>query len=114
MALGLVFLLNFLDHSINSDTDRTERLGWVSLGQVPFLVAGKGKRGELVTLDAQSQAAEAYRALRTGILFSGIEQPVRELIVTSAEMGEGKSRTAANLAVVLSQAGYKTLLMDAD
>ncbi|PYQ65148.1 MAG: hypothetical protein DMF54_11955 [Acidobacteria bacterium] len=114
LALGLALLFDYLDQSIKSDAELTDRVGLISLGHVPFLVAGKGKRGELVTLDAQSHAAEAYRALRTGILFSGVERSVKQLIVTSAEMGEGKSRTAANLAVVLAQAGYKTLLMDAD
>jgi len=113
-ALGLAFLLDYLDQSIKRDEELTTRLGLISLGHVPFLVAGKGKSGELVTLDAQSQAAEAYKALRTGILFSGIERDVKELVVTSAGMAEGKSRTAANLAVVLAQAGYKTLLIDAD
>ena len=114
VALGMAFLLDYLDQSIKSEEDLTERLGLISLGHVPFLVAGTGKRGELVTLDSQSHAAEAYKALRTGILFSGIERTLRELVVTSAEQGEGKSRTAANLAVVLAQAGHKTLLIDAD
>jgi capsular exopolysaccharide synthesis family protein len=114
VAIGLAVLLDYLDQSIKSDEELTERLGLVSLGHVPFLVAGTGKSGELVALDVQSQAAEAYKALRTGILFSGIERDINELVVTSAGMAEGKSRTAANLAVVLAQAGYKTLLIDAD
>jgi len=114
MALALAFLLDYLDQSIKSDDELTERLGLISLGHVPFLVASKGKRGELVTLDAQSHAAEAYKVLRTSIQFSGIERDLKELVVTSAEQGEGKSRTAANLAVVLAQAGFMTLLIDAD
>src|SRR5439155_23306677 len=114
LALGLAFLLDYLDQSIKSDDELTERLGLISLGHVPFLVASKGQRGELLTLDAQSHAAEAYRALRTGILFSGIDRDLKELVVTSPEQGEGKSRTAANLAVVLAQAGHMTLLVDAD
>jgi receptor protein-tyrosine kinase len=114
LALALAFLLDYLDQSIKSDEELTERLGLVSLGHVPFLVAGTGKRGELLTLDSQSHAAEAYRALRTGILFSGIEHDLKDLVITSAEQGEGKSRTAANLAVVLAQAGHRTLLIDAD
>jgi capsular exopolysaccharide synthesis family protein len=114
VALGLAFLLDYLDQSVKSDEELTERLGLVSLGHIPFLAAGTGRRGELVTLDAQSHAAEAYKALRTGVLFSGLERDVKELVVTSPEQGEGKSRTAANLAVVLAQAGYRTLLIDAD
>src|SRR5206468_6979301 len=73
-----------------------------------------GKGGELVALDHRAHAAEAYRALRTSIRFSGVDHELKEIVVTSAQAGEGKSRTAANLAVVLAQAGYKTLLVDAD
>ena len=114
VALGLAFLLDQLDQSIKGDEDLSEQLGLVSLGHIPFIVAGKGKRGELLTLDAKSHAGEAYRALRTSILFSGIDRELKEIVVTSASLGEGKSRTAANLAVVLAQAGHKTLLIDAD
>jgi capsular exopolysaccharide synthesis family protein len=114
LALGVAFLIDYLDQSIKSEEELTERLGLISLGHIAFVPAGKGKRGELVALDAQSQASEAYKALRTSILFSGIEHPIKEIVVTSAESGEGKSRTAANLAVVLAQAGHRTLLIDAD
>jgi capsular exopolysaccharide synthesis family protein len=84
------------------------------MGHLLFVPGGKGKRGELVALDAQSHASEAFKALRTSLLFSTIDQELREIVVTSAEMGEGKSRTAANLAIVLAEAGHKTLLIDAD
>lgn len=114
LALGVAFLIDYLDQSIKSEEELTERLGLIPLGHIAFVPPGKGKRGELVTLDAQSQASEAYKALRTSILFSGIDHPLKEIVVTSAGSGEGKSRTAANLAVVLAQAGHKTLLVDAD
>jgi capsular exopolysaccharide synthesis family protein len=60
-------------------------------------------------------ASEAYRALRTNVTFvrSG-EQPVRSLVVTSPGPSEGKSTTAANLAITLAQQGARTLLVDAD
>jgi capsular exopolysaccharide synthesis family protein len=79
-----------------------------------FVPAGKGKRGELVALDAQSHASEAFKALRTSLLFSAVDKELKEIVVTSAGLGEGKSRTAANLAIVLAEAGHKTLLIDAD
>jgi capsular exopolysaccharide synthesis family protein len=47
-------------------------------------------------------------------LFSTIDQKLKAVVITSAGAGEGKSRTAANLAIALAQAGYKTLLIDAD
>lgn len=114
VALGLAFGLDYLDQSIKGDDDLAERLGLHSLGQVGFIPAGTTKRGELVTLDGDSSASEAYRALRTSLLFSTMDQHLKAIVITSAEPGEGKSRTAANLAVVLAQAGYKTLLIDAD
>ena len=57
---------------------------------------------------------EAYKALRTNLLFSGVDKELKTVVVTSAVANEGKSRTAANLAVVLAQAGHRTLLVDAD
>ncbi|HET6311106.1 MAG TPA: polysaccharide biosynthesis tyrosine autokinase [Candidatus Nitrosotalea sp.] len=114
LALGLAFLLDYLDQSIKTDEELTERLGLIPMGHLLFVPSGKGKRGELVALDGQSHASEAFRALRTSLLFSTIDQELKEVVVTSAELGEGKSRTAANLAIVLAEAGHKTLLIDAD
>jgi capsular exopolysaccharide synthesis family protein len=68
----------------------------------------------VAVLDPRSQAAEAYRSLRTNIQFSAIEKPVRTLLVTSARPGEDKSVVAANLAVAFAQSGSKTILLDAD
>jgi receptor protein-tyrosine kinase len=114
LALGLAFLLDYLDQSIKGDDDLIERLGLIPIGHIPWVPVGKGKRSELVALDTQSPSSEAFKALRTGVLFSTIDQQLKAIVVTSAEMGEGKSRTAANLAIVLAQAGHKTLLIDAD
>jgi len=69
----------------------------------------------LVTIaDPQSAAAEAYRTLRTNILFSAVDQPIHMLTVTSAQVDDGKSTLLANLAVTLAQSGHTTLLVDAD
>jgi receptor protein-tyrosine kinase len=114
LAVGLAFLLDYLDQSIKTDEELTERVGLMPIGHLLFVPPGKGKRGELVALDEQAPAAEAYKALRTSLLFSTIDHELKEVVVTSAELGEGKSRTAANLAVVLAEAGHKTLLIDAD
>lgn len=114
VALGLAFLLDHLDQSVKNDEELTERLGIPSMGNLGFVASGKGKQGELVALDPHSHAAEAYKALRTSLHFSTVDQGSKVIVITSAELGEGKSRTAANLAVVLAQAGHKTLLVDAD
>jgi receptor protein-tyrosine kinase len=114
VAVGTAFLLDYLDQSIKSDDELTERVGLAAIGHVAFVPAGLGKRGELVTLDASSHASEAYKALRTSLLFSAIDQALKVIVITSAEQGEGKSRTAANLAVALAHAENRTLLIDAD
>jgi non-specific protein-tyrosine kinase len=62
----------------------------------------------------RSGVAEAYRTLRTNIEFSALDAPIRTLLVTSSVPGEGKTVTAANLAVVFAQAGRRVLLVDAD
>lgn len=72
-------------------------------------------KANLVTLvDPRSAAAEAYRTLRTNLMFSSVEHPIHTLLVTAAARGEYKSTALANLAVTFAQAGNKTIIVDAD
>lgn len=69
----------------------------------------------LITLkEPRAAASEAYRALRTNLMFSRVERPIITLLVTSAAQGEDKSIVLANLAVTLAQAGNRTIIVDAD
>ena len=69
----------------------------------------------LVTLaEPQSPASEAYRALRTNLQFSSLEKPLRTILITGVESGEGKSTTLANLAVVMAQGGKRVVAVDCD
>ena len=71
--------------------------------------------GRLVTvLDPTSAASEAYRALRTSLLFAQVDTPPRLIVVTSPGSAEGKSTVCANLGVVLAQAGKSILIIDCD
>ena len=67
VALGIAFLLDYLDQSIKSDEELTERLGLISIGHIAFAPAAKGRRAELLALDGRSPASEAYKALRTSL-----------------------------------------------
>lgn len=62
----------------------------------------------------KSPISEAYRTLRTNIQFSSFDNKVQIIVITSSGPGEGKSTTAANLAVVMAESGAKTILIDCD
>ena len=64
--------------------------------------------------DPKSQAAEAYRTLRTSIQFAGLDHKCRTVVVTSSSPGEGKSTTVANFGVVTAQAGQRVCVVDSD
>ena len=69
----------------------------------------------LITLtEPRSAAAEAYRTLRTNLMFSSVEHPISTLVVTAPAQGEGKSLVLANLAVTFAQSGHRTILVDSD
>ncbi|PJF40748.1 MAG: polysaccharide biosynthesis tyrosine autokinase [Chloroflexi bacterium] len=70
---------------------------------------------KLITLtDPRSPASEAFRTLRTNIMFSSVENPITTLTVSSPAQGEGKSTLIANMAVTFAQGGNKTILVDCD
>lgn len=76
---------------------------------------GASPEANLITLrDPGSAAAEAYRTLRTNILFSSLDKPLHTLLVTSTAPDEGKSTTLANLAVTMAQAEQRVLVVDCD
>jgi non-specific protein-tyrosine kinase len=69
----------------------------------------------LITLtDPRSEAAEAFRSLRTNLMFSSLEKPIHTLLVTSVAQADEKSIALANLAVTFAQSGNKTILVDCD
>lgn len=71
--------------------------------------------GSVISLaDPKSPVTEAFRTLRTNIQFTGMERELKTLLITSAQPKEGKTITAANLAVVMAQAEQKVLLIDGD
>ena len=117
IAIGIAFLLEYLDDAVKSGADVEALVGVPTLGAI-IRMKGGGDRSEIYHLAAllypRSPAAEAYRTLRTNVEFAAVDAPVRTLLITSSIPGEGKTTTAANLAVVFAQTGRRTLLLDAD
>ncbi len=86
-------------------------------GGTAMAPAGNGRRSgpELVTVhDSRSAQAEAFRTLRTNLLFAQDHEALRCVVVSSAVPGEGKTTTASNLAVTYAQQGLRVLLVDCD
>jgi capsular exopolysaccharide synthesis family protein len=70
---------------------------------------------DLITiLDPSSVAAEAYRTMRTNLLYGFVDHPPKVIVISSPNLGEGKTTTCANLGIVLAQADHRTLLLDCD
>ncbi|KHF38252.1 CpsD/CapB family tyrosine-protein kinase [Halalkalibacter okhensis] len=72
------------------------------------------RRNLITDTGKSSPISEQYRTIRTNIEFSAVDKDIRSILVTSAGPAEGKSTTAANLAVVMAQNGQSVLLLDAD
>ena len=114
---GVIFLVEHLADGVRDSEAVREVSGLSTLGTIARMKGNKSG-SEMYQLAAllypRSGVAEAYRALRTNIEFSSLDLPIRTLLVTSSMPGEGKTVTAANLAVVFAQTGKRVLLVDAD
>ena len=110
----LALLLEQLDTRVRTVEELTSMVDWPVLATVWRPDPGKDKPEDLVNPPAHSPNVEAYRILRTNLGFALIDKPVHTIMVTSAVPEEGKSTTAANLAIFMAKAGKKTLLIDAD
>lgn len=116
LGIGLAFLRERLDDRLRGRMDLEDHIGAPVLAVIPRVTTWK-RRGEtpLVTInEPRSATSEAFRTLRTSLLFAASQRDARVVMVTSPHAGEGKTATAANLAVVLAQARKRVLLISAD
>jgi capsular exopolysaccharide synthesis family protein len=131
MGVAGAITRDMVDPTVRSSRDASEATGGLAvLGSIPRIrpaqrrnisvgmpraVLPAGPDRLIARSDPRHPASEAYRALRTSLTHSSVpEETPRTVVVTSARAGEGKSTSAANLAVTLAQQGTRTLLVDAD
>jgi capsular exopolysaccharide synthesis family protein len=109
LGVGLAFFIEYLDTSVKTIDDVERALGAAVLGVIPQNV------GSLLDEGDESPHAEAYRVLRTNILFAGRKSETQTTFsVVSGGAGEGKTTTMFNLAVVFAQMGDRILIVDSD
>jgi non-specific protein-tyrosine kinase len=114
LGLGIAFLIEYLDDTVKTPDQVRDLTGLATLGTV-VLLEGASPDERMVSLKApKSPGAEAYRVLRTNLQFSALDKPLATMLCTSAEPGEGKSTTVANLAFAMAQADKRVILVDAD
>lgn len=117
VALALLLLLDRFDDRVTSFTDLQDIFDEAVLAQVPreIILNPNGKLDLIHAQDDRHAFAEAYRNLRSSLLYMGEDGKLpKMLLVTSSIPGEGKSVTAANLGITLAEAGARVLIVDGD
>jgi len=114
LACGLVFFFEYLDSRIKTPEEIESRLGLPAIGLIPALGKNWRQVEPLLSNGVPPDFAEAFKALRTNVLFSAAEKGCRVVVVTSSGPGEGKTIVASNLAIGVAYAGQRVLLVDGD
>ena len=128
-GIGLAFLLDYLDDSVRTSDDVSRHLGLPTLALIPHYLNtekrkllttngnGNGNMASAALIameERNSPMAEAYRHLRTSLLFSSAGKPPQTILITSSQPSEGKTTTAINTAITLAQSDVDVVIIDCD
>lgn len=111
LAMGIIFGLDALDDTIKTPEEVTSKLGMPVLG---VIFEHKVQNEPITMASPRSPISEAFRSLRTNIIYANVDNPIHTLLVTSASPGEGKTTVSANLAIVFANSGKQVYFADAD
>ena len=122
LAFGYAMLRRTMDRKLRTKEDVESRFAISVVGGIPTAqVLAQDKAGHAkIAVDAEvftaatGAAAEAFRKLRTNLMYMNIDHPPRVVVITSPMPGDGKSTVAANLAAAIDSTGQKVVLIDGD
>ncbi|WP_413838223.1 GumC family protein [Desulfobacula sp.] len=113
-GLGLAFFLEYLDNTVKTPEDVEEKFDIPVISTIDFLKDKEQTIIQNVLNDSSSLIAESFEGLRTSIMLSSGDNPLKTILISSIIPGEGKSSISACLAITTAQSGKKVLLIDAD
>ena len=122
-GIGVALFWEFVDSNIKSLTEVSSFLGITAIGAIPSIGSTRrrsmnGPRGNRAMLMSEGNpkdpVAEAYRALRTSLMYSTGDHRLSSFVISSTGQSEGKSISTANLAITCAQMGQRTVIVDGD
>ena len=114
LMAGIAFMVEYLDDTVKDPEMIEQELGLSTMGFIPKFAYKDIRETLIMATQPRSPIAEAYRQIRTNIQYIGINRELKKLLITSSNASEGKTVTAANIAIALAQAGNRVILVDTD
>lgn len=114
VATAGAYLLEFLDDRLVDIEQIQQVTGLATLGTLPAAKIAAADQSLIMLENPHSTDAEAFRVLRTNLLFASVDHKLSTLLITSPTPAEGKSFISSNLAVAFAQTGKRVILVDAD
>jgi polysaccharide biosynthesis transport protein len=114
LALGIAFFVDYLDKTIQTPDELKAQLRLPCLGLVPTTRESVAREELLLSNGVPARFKEAFRMIRTNVLFASSRAEIRTVLVTSTGPNEGKTTVATNLAIALAQTRQRVLIVDGD
>ncbi len=121
LSMAVIFLVDFFDNTVKDTEALTQRFEKAIIGEVPRIGEKKSSRKHedeqdvcLTNAETPFHIVESYKSIRTNVTFAMSTCEKKVLAISSANPSEGKSTTAANVAIAAAQSGNRVLLIDAD